>query len=179
MTLPVSGHVVLVGPMASGKSAVGEILARRLGLSLVDLDQLVSEQHGPIPEFFAQHGEAAFRAAESAALIRALDGPPSVIATGGGVVLAAANREALAPHTVIKLHITAATAAKRLTGDTTRPLLAGDDPVAAWSAIAAAREPLYSEVATHAVAADAEGAEAIATAIATVLTKSFTQEEKA
>ncbi|MGH9000821.1 MAG: shikimate kinase, partial [Acidimicrobiia bacterium] len=88
-------HLVLVGMMGSGKSSVGRRLARRLGRSFVDTDQLVEARRGlPIAEIFAADGEAAFRALESSAVAEALGAsPPAVVAFGGGAILDPANRE--------------------------------------------------------------------------------------
>lgn len=148
MIAPVTSQVFLVGPMASGKSAVGRELAALLGLPFCDLDEVLVSRHGAIAELFAQHGEEHFRALERGVLVEALAGGAAVISTGGGVVLHPRNRKDLAGATVVELRIDAATAASRIGTDSTRPLLAGPDPVAAWSAIAAARAPHYASIAT-------------------------------
>ncbi|WP_199700367.1 shikimate kinase [Galactobacter valiniphilus] len=167
--------VVLVGPMGSGKSSVGRELSRALNLPFVDLDEELVSRHGPIPALFAARGEAAFRELESAALAAVLAGPAVVLATGGGAVLAEANRAALAEHTVIRLTISPETAARRLAGDATRPLLAGDHPEEAWARIARERAPHYQAVASHTVAADADGPQTVAR---TVLTAMRTEPEE-
>ena len=79
--------------MGSGKSTVGRIVAERSGRDFLDLDQLVEAHEGcAIAEIFEKRGEAAFRAAEWAAL-RSLDGRRGcVVATGGGLYLAARRR---------------------------------------------------------------------------------------
>lgn len=157
--------MVLVGPMGSGKSSVGRALAARLGLPFVDLDAELEGRIGTISAFFAERGEAAFREQETAALAAVLAGPAVVLATGGGAVLAPANRAALSGHHVIHLSITEQTAARRLAGDATRPLLAGANPQAAWARIARDRAPHYQAVATHTVDANADGAAHVAAAV--------------
>lgn len=80
----VGAHIVLIGFMCSGKSTVGRFLAPLLGLPFVDLDRMVEKRVGPLVPFFATHGEAGFRQAEVEALTEVLQGPPVVLATGGG-----------------------------------------------------------------------------------------------
>lgn len=78
-----SGAIFLIGPMASGKSAVGAQLARLLDTDALDTDALVVQQHGPIPEIFARLGESAFRGFETEALAqiaRARIAPPQTAA---------------------------------------------------------------------------------------------------
>lgn len=84
--------VLLIGMMGCGKSTVGRLLAERMRLPLIDLDEEIARAAGKtIPEIFAQEGEAGFRARETAALERALAREDGVIATGGGIVTRAEN----------------------------------------------------------------------------------------
>ena len=84
--------VLLIGMMGCGKSTVGRLLAERMHLPLIDLDEEIARAAGKtIPEIFAQEGEAGFRARETAALERALARGDGVIATGGGIVTRAEN----------------------------------------------------------------------------------------
>lgn len=84
--------VLLIGMMGCGKSTVGRLLAERMRLPLIDLDEKIARAAGKtIPEIFAQEGEAGFRARETAALERALARGDGVIATGGGIVTRAEN----------------------------------------------------------------------------------------
>lgn len=80
--------IALVGMMGAGKSTVGQALARRLGVSFVDLDVCIEQRTGVrIPEIFAQQGANSFRALECQALIEILTRTPTgVLATGGGVM---------------------------------------------------------------------------------------------
>lgn len=92
------GHpLVLAGFMGTGKSTVGRLLAARLGVPFVDLDQRVESRQGrSVSEIFAREGEGAFRAAETRALEEALALPErSVIALGGGTLHQAENRALL------------------------------------------------------------------------------------
>jgi shikimate kinase len=148
--------VVLVGMMGAGKSSIGGRVARRLGVPFVDVDAEIVEREGrSVATIFADDGEAAFRAIEHDVLAELLARTePCVVATGGGSVLAPANRALLTERaTVIWLRASPGVLAHRVPDDGTRPLL-GDDPRAALTRIAAEREPLYREVAAHIVDVD-------------------------
>ncbi|MEE1621122.1 shikimate kinase [Zafaria sp. Z1313] len=136
--------------MASGKTAVGRELARRLRTRFLDTDALVVDAHGPIPEIFAAHGEPGFRDYESEALLEAAertDRGGGVVATGGGAVLSPGNRELLKGRFTVYLSSDAETVLPRISNPSTRPLLAGD-PVQRWLEIYEVRRPFYAECAT-------------------------------
>ncbi len=91
----------LVGLPGSGKSALGKEAARRLGVPFADCDREIERQQGcTIAQLFEHHGETAFREREAETLAALVDAGPSVIATGGGAVLRADNRELLRTRTV-------------------------------------------------------------------------------
>lgn len=141
--------VVLVGPMGAGKTTVGRLVAERLWLAFVDADELFVRAHGPIPAFFAEHGEPAFRREEERVVAHVLDRPePCVLACGGGAVLSAATRRRLAasPALVVSLTVAEEEALRRVGGGAGRPVLAGD-PAGTWRRILAERAPLYRQVA--------------------------------
>lgn len=164
-------HVVLVGPMGSGKSTLGRGLAARLGLAFVDMDARVEADAGrDIPALFASEGEAGFRQRESRALVEALAGEAAVIATGGGAVLAKPNRIAMRDAgRVVYLQVDAATQLARLAGDTGRPLLATADRARRLADLQAIREPLYRQVAQHLFDTSALPADAAVAALAALL----------
>ena len=87
--------IALIGMPGSGKSTVAAHVARRLGRTLFDTDQMIEARYGPIPEIFAREGEARFRALEAEAVRKAALQRGAVIATGGGAVLSAENRALL------------------------------------------------------------------------------------
>ena len=90
------GNLVLTGMPGSGKSTVGRLLAEALGHPFVDLDEEIVKETGmPIADFFAAHGEAAFRDMEAAVCVREAKEPGRVIATGGGTILREENVRAL------------------------------------------------------------------------------------
>lgn len=143
--------IYLIGPMASGKSTVGKSLAAALSLPFVDTDELIVAAHGSIASIFADHGEQRFRDLEQETLAGV---PEGVIATGGGAVLREANRQVLAGGTVVYLEMTADGAAARIKGDSTRPLLAGDEALNAWKTLLAARKDIYESIADVRVLVD-------------------------
>lgn len=138
--------LVLVGPMAAGKTSVGRRVARRLGVAFIDTDKRIVAAHGPIPEIFAAHGEAHFRDLERTAVAESL-AEGGVISLGGGAVTEAATRELLKDHSVVFLTVNADAVADRLRGSN-RPLLAGEDPLERWKRIFDERREWYTEVAS-------------------------------
>jgi shikimate kinase len=132
----------------SGKSTVGRQLARRLAVDFHDSDQAIEQRLGcSIADFFAREGEAAFRAVEEE-VIRELAPVGGVLATGGGAVLRASNRDCLrAAGRVIYLRSSPEELFRRLRRDTQRPLLQVDDPLAKLRELHAERDPLYREAA--------------------------------
>lgn len=144
--------VVLVGLPGSGKTAVGRVLARRLGTTFVDTDELVEHGAGrSIAELFATEGETAFRDRERAA-IAGLGGPSRaadaglVIGTGGGAVTDPRNRWWLfRGRQVVWLDAPDTVLVARLARDVTpRPLLVDGDAVARLGQLRAARVPFYA-----------------------------------
>ncbi|AZS47142.1 shikimate kinase [Microbacterium oxydans] len=136
--------LVLVGPMAAGKTSVGRRVARRLGVAFIDTDKRIVAAHGPIPAIFEEHGEAHFRALECAAVAEALS-EGGVISLGGGAVTEAGTRDLLAEHPVVFLTVSPDAVADRLRGSN-RPLLAGEDPLERWKKIFEERRGWYAEV---------------------------------
>ncbi|MGQ0626011.1 MAG: shikimate kinase [Sporichthyaceae bacterium] len=159
-----SPRVVLVGPPGAGKSTVGRAVARRLGLTFRDTDADIEASAGkPISDIFVEDGEAAFRALERAAVVRALDEHDGVLALGGGAVEDPATQQSLRAHTVVFLDVGLGAAARRVGFNRDRPLLLGN-PRKTLMTLMAARRPAYLAVATTTVSADANAA-AVATAV--------------
>ena len=141
--------IALVGLMGVGKSTVGRRLAQRLGLDFVDGDDAIEEAaHMTVSDIFAQLGEAEFRAGEARVMRRLLEGPPIVLATGGGAVLNPETRELMKQHaTSVWLRADLKVVAQRVQRRDTRPLLRGKDPLVALTAMSEVRYPIYEGVA--------------------------------
>lgn len=138
--------VVLVGPMAAGKTSVGRKVSRLLEVPFTDTDKRISAEHGPIPRIFAEHGEPYFRDLERAAVAEAVEAG-GVVSLGGGAVTDAATRVLLGPVPVVFLTVSAEAVSQRIRG-AGRPLLAGeDDPLERWQMIFEERLGWYEEVA--------------------------------
>ncbi|MCH6470271.1 shikimate kinase [Sinomonas terrae] len=166
---PIVGRtVLLMGPMASGKSSVGFALARILGADFADTDVRIVREHGPIPEIFAAHGEEAFRDLEAQAVadVLAEEHPNGiVVALGGGAVLRRETRERISGHHVVYLEVAWEDVAPRLVGSEDRPLLHGQAE-ASWRELMAQRRPVYETVATLKVHAAGGTADEVARAVA-------------
>jgi shikimate kinase len=151
-------HLVLVGLMGAGKTTVGQRCAELLDRAFLDTDELVVAAAGiSFDDLWAAEGEQGFRARERVAVADAVASPePLVISCGGGTVLDPDNRRSLRERgVVVWLKATSAALASRLTGDDTRPLLAGRDRTATLERLSAQREPAY-EAAAH-LSIDTEG----------------------
>ncbi len=132
--------------MGVGKSTVGRRLAHRIDLPFVDGDDAIeAAARMTVSEIFAQLGEAEFRAGEARVMRRLLEGPPIVLATGGGAILNAETRGLMkARATSVWLRADLKVVAARVQRRDTRPLLRGKDPLVALSAMAEVRYPLYA-----------------------------------
>jgi shikimate kinase/3-dehydroquinate synthase len=143
--------IALVGFMGSGKTSVGEVLAARLGIPFLDLDQAIEGAAGaPITQIFREFGEVGFRARERSALRAVLTGgEPMVLATGGGTFADQQMREWLmARARTVFLQASPDTLLKRL-GDpdqrAMRPLLRGPDPEKTMRRLLVERSPFYEQ----------------------------------
>lgn len=150
-------NVILIGPMGSGKTTVGRVLAPRLGLDFVDLDQEIERRCGvDVSLIFEIEGEAGFRAREHSMLIELGARESMLLATGGGSVLRADNREALRrAGLVVWLQTTVDQQLKRLVRDQRRPLLRAPDRRQRLEQLAQERDPLYRDCA-HLVVCSAD-----------------------
>jgi shikimate kinase len=139
--------IALVGLMGAGKSTVGRRLAKRLGIPFADADREIEAAAGlSIPEIFQRFGETHFRDGERRVIARLVEGPPQVIATGGGAFANDETRALILERcTAIWLDIELDTLADRVGRRDHRPLLNGRDPHATLAALAKVRNPSYAE----------------------------------
>jgi shikimate kinase len=137
--------IVLIGPMGAGKTSVGRRVAKQLRVPFTDTDAVLAREQGPIPDLFAQHGEDGFRRLERDA-VRAALASGGVVSLGGGAVLHPETRADLARARVVLLTVAPEAVAGRIRGSS-RPLLQGEDALARWRDIYAARRPVYEELA--------------------------------
>jgi shikimate kinase len=142
-------NIYLIGPMGTGKTAVGKTLGRLTGVPFVDSDAEIERHAGvDIPYIFEQEGEEGFRRRESEALAGLCGREPLVLATGGGSILAAENRRLLkSTGVVVFLHTSIAQQLQRVGSGRGRPMLKGADMAQRLEELFRVREPLYREIA--------------------------------
>lgn len=147
-------NLFLVGPMGAGKTTIGRFLASDLSLEFVDLDTEIEHRSGAdIPWIFDMEGEQGFRQRESRILAEVVSRSGTLLATGGGAVLSAANRKLLSERGyVIYLSATVNQLLERTKNDRNRPLLQVDNPREVIENLVSSRDPLYREVADLVVA---------------------------
>jgi len=149
LILPADRNLALTGFMTAGKSLVGQELARRTGMPLVDIDQLICEiERMPVHEIFRTRGEPYFRRIESQLLHQLCQGSGQVISCGGGTVLDPANLELLRNRCVtVWLRVSEESVLRRLEDPTSpqRPLLESLEPGIVVHKLLLQREPLYAQ----------------------------------
>jgi shikimate kinase len=166
-------NIALIGFMGTGKTAVGQALAKRLNRHLIEIDITIERMAGKsIPEIFNNDGEIRFRELEIAAIQKAAEGEKLVIACGGGAVLNTINIDRLrASGVVVNLLASSTVILKRiaLDGDT-RPLLNGQQPIQRIQELVKYRKPFYDRAADIAIPTSRLSIEAVAEKIIDRLT---------
>ncbi len=149
--------LVMVGLMGAGKSAIGKRLAQALSLPFVDADKEIEEAAGcTIPEIFARFGEPAFRDGERRVITRLLDGPPCVLATGGGAFMDDTTRAKIKQSGLsIWLRAELDTLVRRTARRNNRPLLNAGEPREILAKLMTLRYPVYAEADLAVDSADA------------------------
>ena len=149
-------NIILIGPMGSGKSTIGNIIARRLHREFQDSDHFIEKRTGvDIARIFDVEGEQGFRDRESNALNELLGANDRVIATGGGSILREENRQLLKQKGYIMFLDTAVNQQMhRLRRDKKRPLLQTENPRERLETLLAERRPIYLDLADLAVKTD-------------------------
>ena len=144
-----SRPIVLIGPMAAGKTYIGTHLARFYGYEFLDADQLIVERYGEVSEIFEIFGETHFRELERKTIEEVLTSPVyrnTVFSLGGGAPMTDSVAELLKDECVVYILVDAETVTPRITGNKTRPLLQ-PNPVERWTDIFERRRTRYEELA--------------------------------
>ncbi len=143
-------NIAIIGFMGTGKTAVGRLLARKLGKDFIELDELIEKKAGQsIPEIFQQDGEIGFRELEIETTREIAARENSVIACGGGVVLNKINVDRLRINSVmVCLTASMEVILKRTSGSKEdRPLLAVSDRAQQVEELIKFRRPFYTRAA--------------------------------
>ncbi|MEE4185978.1 MAG: shikimate kinase AroK [Gammaproteobacteria bacterium] len=151
-----TANIYLVGPMGSGKSAVGRRVAKLMGMAFRDNDEEIEQRTGvDIPLIFEKEGEAGFRRREAAVLADMVRESGIVLATGGGTPMNPDSRSLLAAGgRVVYLYTSVAEQVRRTSRTRHRPLLDVDDPEEVLTRLFAERDPVYRQLADVVVATD-------------------------
>ncbi len=149
-------NIILIGPMGSGKSTIGSLIAKRLHRDFMDSDHYIEDRTGvDIARIFDVEGEQGFRDRESKALIDLLSQSDRVIATGGGSVLRQENQRLLKQKGyIVFLDTTVNQQMQRLRRDKKRPLLQTENPRERLEALLAERRPIYLDLADLTIKTD-------------------------
>lgn len=150
-SIPTDRSIILVGLMGTGKSSVGRRLAERLRMPFADADEEIEAAAGmTIADIFEQYNEAYFRDGERRVIARLIDGPPMVIATGGGAFINDETRSLIKAKALsIWLDAEIDILVERVARRNTRPLLIGKDPAAVLTELSRARNHIYAEADLH------------------------------
>ncbi len=150
-------NIILIGYMGSGKSTVGRKAAKAVEYAFLDTDELIEKEEGiTISKLFEEKGEPYFREKETETLLRLMEEPKgNIIATGGGLPMREGNAELLKKlGTVVYLKAETDTLVKRLSGDTTRPLLQNGELREKIETMLAVRGPVYEAAADVVIQTD-------------------------
>ncbi|MBL8672165.1 MAG: shikimate kinase [Alphaproteobacteria bacterium] len=139
--------IALVGLMGAGKSCIGRLLAAHYHLPFVDADAEIEAAAGcSISEIFEKHGEPYFREGERRVIARLVNGPPIVLATGGGAFMNAETRALIKERAIsVWLRASLDVLVRRTARRTHRPLLKGGEPREILANLIALRYPIYAE----------------------------------
>ena len=156
-------RVILIGPMGSGKTTIGSLLAEKLGLAFRDTDHLIEErEEKPVSQIFLDQGEDAFRAIEKRVLRDELHTDGTVLSLGGGAPISIDAQSALRAISsyIIFLDISLSTVVPRIVFNRDRPLLL-NNPRGQWQTLIEARRPIYEALADVTINVDDKSEEEI------------------
>lgn len=158
-------RVILIGPMGSGKTTIGALLAQKLNLDFRDTDQIIEQEEGKtVSQIFLDEGEDAFRVIEKRVLRQELLTDGTVLSLGGGAPIsidAQSALRAIASH-ILFLDISLSTVAPRIGFNRDRPLLL-NNPRGQWQTLMEARRPIYEAIADTTINVDDKSEEEIVT----------------
>jgi len=162
-----ANNIILVGPMGSGKSTIGQLLANRLDREFLDSDYYIEEKTGvDIPCIFDLEGEEGFRLRETNAIRELTSKSNLVLATGGGSVTREENRKLLrSSGFIIFLDTSVNQQMERLRHDKKRPLLRTENPRERLEKLLNERKPIYLELADLRIQTDRKYARRVAAEI--------------
>ncbi len=146
--------IFLCGFMGAGKSTVGKALASKLGWKLLDTDELITAEHGPIPVIFTEKGEVYFRQLEAELADRLREREQTVISTGGGFILSKAVQAALQDCCIVYLDVPYDKCYERIK-NSDRPLVRSNSKEE-LEAIYNKRAEIYKAVSTISVSNDTD-----------------------
>ncbi|MDC0226427.1 shikimate kinase [Gammaproteobacteria bacterium] len=150
------GNIILIGPMGSGKTSTGRMLAKEMGYAFADTDEEVTKRTGvSVAYIFDVEGEEGFRKRECLALKECLNDNNTILSTGGGIVLSKENRDFLKDRgTVVYLQTSIRFQVKRTASTNNRPLLQNKDSEETLEKLMLTRAPLYEEIADITIMTD-------------------------
>jgi len=164
-------RVILIGPMGSGKTTIGQLVASKLGIAFRDTDHVIEERAGKsVSDIFLEDGEDEFRILEKKVLRDELLSDDTVLALGGGAPISVDAQSALRAiaSPVIYLDISLATVAPRIGFNRDRPLLL-HNPRGQWQTLMEARRPIYQSIADSVIDVNEKSESEIVTLILEVL----------
>ena len=164
-------RVILIGPMGSGKTTIGQLLASQLGIPFRDTDHVIEEKAGKsVSDIFLEEGEDEFRILEKKVLRDELLSDNTVLALGGGAPISVDAQSALRAiaSPVVYLDISLATVAPRIGFNRDRPLLL-HNPRGQWQTLMEARRPIYESIADSVIDVNEKSESEIVTLVMEVL----------
>jgi shikimate kinase len=164
-------RVILIGPMGSGKTTIGQLLASQLGIPFRDTDHVIEEKAGKsVSDIFLEDGEDEFRILEKKVLRDELLSDNTVLALGGGAPISVDAQSALRAiaSPVVYLDVSLATVAPRIGFNRDRPLLL-HNPRGQWQTLMEARRPIYESIADSVIDANEKSESEIVSLVMEVL----------
>ena len=147
MTKKLKKTIAFIGMMGAGKTAVGKVVASKLGVPFLDADtEIEKAANMSIQEIFIRDGEEFFREREAQVILRLMKGSPTILSTGGGAFIQEANRQAINLHGVsLWLDVEVDLLWSRVKNKDTRPLLKSLNPYETLKKLHLERQPIYKK----------------------------------